>query len=511
MKLVFKSAVSVTFELDNNLPYFNDKTYNVYLDDVIIHKDIKTNVFSIYDLKPNTNYVVKALDKSISFKTEEVSKIYDVLSYGAVNDDVTDNTSLFQEILDKAQENSLIIIPPGTYHTCALFLRSNLTIELKKGATLLAEVDRNKYPILKAQVIREDGSILEQSSWEGVPQDTFASILTGIEISNVKIVGEGIIDANAQNSDWWINPKQKRIAWRPKGIFISNSSYIGLQGITVMNTPSWNLHPYFSSHLDFIDIKLISPKDSPNTDGCDPESCSDIRLIGINFSVGDDCIAIKSGKFEMGMKYRKPTERMLIRNCYMAHGHGAVVLGSECSGGIKDLTVEKCYFYNTDRGLRIKTRRGRGESMIIDGIVFENIIMDHVKVPLVANMYYFCDDDGKTPYVWSKEALPIDEKTPFLGKFTFKNIKATNAHAAAGFFYGLKEMPIEAIRLENVKIDFTENPEPFIPAMMSFLEPQVKQGLQFRNVKAVQLKNVNIFGVLSEDIILENVEKYNRN
>ena len=116
-------------------------------------------------------------------------------------------------------------------------------------------------------------------------------------------------------------------AWRPKGVFLSHCTHIGLQGITVKNTPSWNIHPYFSSHLDFIDIKLESPSDSPNTDGCDPESSDHVNLIGIKFSVGDDCIAIKSGKYEMGMKYRKPTEKMIVRNCFMEHGHGAVVLG----------------------------------------------------------------------------------------------------------------------------------------------------------------------------------------
>ena len=108
----------------------------------------------------------------------------------------------------------------------------------------------------------------------------------------------------------------------------------------------------------------------------------------------------------------------------MNKGHGAVVLGSECSGGIRDLKVEKCYFYDTDRGLRIKTRRGRGESMVIDGVTFDNILMDQVRTPLVMNMFYFCDDDGKTEYVWSKEALKVDERTPFLGSFIFKKYKS---------------------------------------------------------------------------------------
>src|SRR5690554_88068 len=495
MQVIFKSATSVSIELLNNDIYFTKEAYDVLLDSQVVLQSVKTNVFSLYELKPNTTYVVKVGHKKIEFKTDNYTDWIDVKAHGMIGDGVFDNTNALQRIIDDAPKNAHIYIGPGTYFTSPIFLKSDLTIELAKDAIILAETDRLKYPIVKAQLIRADGSIFEQSSWEGTPADTFASIFTGIEVENVKIIGEGIIDENAQNSEWWVNHKVMRGgAWRPKGIFLTHCKHIGLQGITVKNTPSWNIHPYFSSHLDFIDIKLESPSDSPNTDGCNPESCDHVNLIGIKFSVGDDCIAIKSGKFEMGMKYRKPTEKMVVRNCFMNKGHGAVVLGSECSGGIRDLTVEKCYFYDTDRGLRIKTRRGRGESMIIDGVTFDNILMDQVRTPLVMNMYYFCDDDGKTEYVWSKKALKVDNKTPFLGSFTFKNIVATNTHAAAGFFYGLKEMPIKSITLDNVDISYAGNPEPFAPAMMSFLEPQVKQGFQFRNVQTVNIHNVNIHG-----------------
>ncbi|CDR31228.1 Exo-poly-alpha-D-galacturonosidase precursor [Acholeplasma oculi] len=510
MQVVFLSATSVSIELTNNDVYFTKEAYDVFLNDELVIKNHKTNVFSIYKLEPNKPYVIKVEDQTVSFVTPGYSEYLDVSKLGVIADGVTDNTKIIQKIIQQAKKDAYIYFGPGEYWTGPIFLKSNITIELDKGATLFGETDRYKYPILKAQITKPDGTIFEQSSWEGVPADTYASLITGIEVENVKIIGEGIIDENAQKSDWWVNHKIMRGAWRPKGMFLSHCKFIGLQGITIKNTPSWNLHPYFSSYLDFIDIKLESPHDSPNTDGCDPESCSNLNLIGVRFSVGDDCIAIKSGKFEMGMKYRKPTEKMVVRNCYMEHGHGAVVLGSECSGGIKDLTVEKCYFYKTDRGLRIKTRRGRGESMVIDGITFNHIVMDEVRAPLVMNMFYFCDDDGKTPYVWEKEALPVDERTPYLGQFTFKNIVATNTHSSAGFFYGLKEMPIESITLENIKFTYSNEAVPFIPAMMSFLEPQVKTGLQFRNVNQVNISNVSLDGVLGEEVILENVKDYKR-
>lgn len=507
MQIIFSSATSVSIELLNNDIYFTKQAYDVFLNDHLALEGVKTNVFSLYGLKPDFEYVVRVNEKTISFKTDSYSAFIDVSKKGLIGDGIFDNTLLFQKIIDDAPKHAYIYMGAGTYFTGPIFLKSNLTLEISKDAVILGETERAKYPILKAQVTRPDGSILEQSTWEGTPADTFASIITGIEVENVKIIGEGVIDENAQHSDWWVNHKVMRGgAWRPKGIFLSHCKHIGLQGITVKNTPSWNIHPYFSSFLDFIDIKLESPSDSPNTDGCNPEHCDHVNLIGIKFSVGDDCIAIKSGKFDMGMKYRKPTEKMVIRNCFMNKGHGAVVLGSECSGGIRDLKVEKCYFYDTDRGLRIKTRRGRGESMVIDGVTFDNIIMDQVRTPLVMNMFYFCDDDGKTEYVWSKEALKVDERTPFLGSFVFKNITATNTHAAAGFFYGLKEQPIGSITLENIDISFVDKPEPFAPAMMSFLEPQVKKGFQFFNVNNVSINNVNIHGQIGDEFIFENVK-----
>jgi len=241
-------------------------------------------------------------------------------------------------------------------------------------------------------------------------------------------------------------------------------------------------------------MRVENPKDSPNTDGCDPDSCDGVRILGVDFSVGDDCIAIKSGKFELGMTYRTPSKNIRIRNCRMADGHGGVVLGSEMSGGIQNLEVKNCLFVGTDRGLRIKTRRGRGVSAVIDDVTFENIRMDGVLTPFVINMYYYCDDDGKTPYVWSKDPLPIDERTPRLGRFTFRDVVCTGAQVAAGFFYGLPEQPIGAVTLERVSVTFAAEAEPGFPAMMSHLEPMKRHGWIFRFVDHVTMTDVRLAG-----------------
>jgi polygalacturonase len=205
----------------------------------------------------------------------------------------------------------------------------------------------------------------------------------------------------------------------------------------------------------------------------------------------------------MGMKYREPSQNITIRNCRMVYGHGAVVLGSEMSGGIRNLSVSQCLFEETDRGLRIKTRRGRGESAFITDILFEKILMNHVKNPFIINMFYFCDEDGKTEYVYSNESLPVDERTPYLGNFIFKDIICTNVHHSAGFFYGLPEKPIKSITFDNVKISYTENVESGYPAMMSYIEKKSKLGIFARNVNHLILKNLEISGSSGNDIIVK--------
>lgn len=508
---VYINTRSLTLEINNDKPYFAEKLYDVYVNDEVYATDVATNIFSIFGLEPNQKYTISIRDgedtvsKEMTTLNEFVT--LNVKRFGAVGDGTHNDTNFIQACINACPDNGRVFIPEGTYYTGPLFLRSNITIELAEKAYLLGDTLRTNYPVLPGMTILTDESDdYNLGSWEGNPLDCFASIITGINVQNVNIIGKGIIDGNAQNSDWWNNHHNKVIAWRPRGIFLNKCNNICFQGVTVCNTPSWNLHPYFSSNIRFIDMKLISPKTSPNTDGCDPESCKNVDIIGVHFSVGDDCIAIKAGKIYMGRKYHTPSENFNIRNCSMNFGHGAVVLGSEMSGGIKNINVSKCLFNETDRGLRIKTRRGRGKNAVIDGITFENIYMRDVLTPLVINMFYFCDPDGKTEYVYSKEKLPVDDRTPYLGKFHFKDIVCDDVNVAAGTFYGLPEQPIKEIVIENVTFNYAKDPKPGIPAMMSFSKPIVGEGLIFNNVSKVEINNVNFKGLQKQDYQLVNVD-----
>lgn len=513
-EIIYLSARSITIEMVNKDVFFTSP-YKVVLNDQVLYEEYNKNILSVYDLEPNTKYTLTIVGKDDEYSSEICTLVeyvtLNVKKFGAKGDGLHNDTNFIQAAINACPKDGRVLIPSGEYYTGPLFLKSDITIEITKGAHLIGDTCRENYPILPGVTLLTDESDeYNLGSWEGNPLDCFASIITGINVSNVNIIGEGIVDGNAQNSDWWVNPREKRIAWRPRGVFLNNCQKISFQGVTVTNTPSWNLHPYFSKDIRFIDMKLISPKNSPNTDGCDPESCDNVDIIGVHFSVGDDCIAVKAGKIYMGRKHKKPSSNFTIRNCSMNFGHGAVVLGSEMSGGIKNINVTQCLFNQTDRGLRIKTRRGRGKDAVIDGITFENILMNQVLTPLVINMFYYCDPDGKTEYVYSREKLPVDERTPYLGKFHFKDIVCNNVNVAAGSFYGLPECPIKQIKIENVDFTYAEDAQAGIPAMMSGLDPMVKKGLIFENVDEVIIDNVSFHGNDGDETILNNVNSFKR-
>jgi len=505
---LFVSARSATFERDGDGIYFSERPYDVTIDGTLRLSQVTTNVFSLYDLSPDTAYLLEADGETVRFRTDTETVRLDVRAFGAKGDGITLDTAAIQAAIYACPRGGTVLLDHGVFYSGPLFLQSGITIEIRENAVLLGDVERSRYPLLPAFWRMNDGTVWEVASWEGESQPTFASLITGLNVHDVKLIGPGVIDANAHHSDWWDHPREAfGGGFRPRGIFLSHCRQIAVQGLTVRNTPSWNLHPYLSQDIDFLDMRIYSPKDSPNTDGCDPESCDGVRIIGLDFSVGDDCIALKSGKYGPGLLRRTPCQNITIRNCRMAFGHGGVVLGSEMSGGIRNLSVTRCFFQETDRGLRIKTRRGRGDLGIIDGVTFEHIRMDGVLTPLVINMFYFCDPDGKTEYVYSKQALPVDDRTPRLGRFTFRHIHCTNAHVAAGFFYGLPEQPIGGIELDDVSVTFAPEAKPGVPAMMSFLEPMAKAGFIFRNVVAVQASRIVLNGNEGEPFVFDQVSR----
>ena len=505
--LLYASSVSACFELENTSPYYAEDAYDVAVNGAPALLGVRTNVFSLFDLQPETQYCVAIGEESISFATAAETGCVSVKDFGAVGDGAADDTAAIQNAISCCPAGGRVTVPAGTYWVRPLVLKSDITLELKKDALLLADTCEEHYAILPGEILdAQTGRELQVSSWEGDPFPCRQSFISAHYAKNIHIVGQGIIDGNAVNADWWVDVKKRKIG-RPKLVFLNQCENVIFHGILGRNSACWNFHPFFSKHIAFYHTAVEAPKDSPNTDGTDPESCDDVRYIGMRFSVGDDAIAIKAGKVYMGMKYQTPATNHLVRNCLMEYAHGAMVLGSEMSGGVKDLTVSQCYFKHTDRGLRIKTRRGRGKYAVIDGVEFSNIKMENVMTPMVMNMYYFCDPDGHEEIVWSKEPHPIDDGTPYLGRFLFRDMECTDCEWAAGYFYGLTEQPIGSVSIENVSFTFKEDASSGMPAMMDYIEPECKRGLYFNCVKQVNLKNVTMSGQTGDRLITINVDE----
>jgi len=503
-KKLFVSSTSACFELANKNPYYSPKPYFVYLNGEKVGEERTSNVFSLFDLTPATTYTVatKANGKKLTFTTLSETSVIDVKALGAKADGKSDDTYFVQMAIDSCPDGGRVVLKEGEYLVRPIVLKSGVTLELKKGATLLGDVREESYPYVPARtLISGKEEIL--ASWEGEPFDCHQAFVSAYRQKNIKVIGEGTINGNADNSTWWATPKGRKVA-RPRLVFLNKCRNVVFHGVTCKNSASWNLHPFFSRNLKFYDLKIQNPYTGPNTDGLDPESCDKVDIVGCRFSVGDDCCAIKAGKLYMGRTYKTPASNHTLRNNLFENGHGAIVLGSEMSGGVKNLSVSQCVFSHTDRGLRIKTRRGRGKDGIIDGVLFENIKMDNVITPLVINMYYFCDPDGHTEAVWSRDKKPVDDGTPYLGKFVFKDIECVDCECMAGYFDGLVEQPIKEIRIENVSFAFKEDAKPFLPAMLEHVREYCKEGLYVDNVENLILKNVTFDGVRGEKIIKKN-------
>lgn len=500
MKVLSVTSRTITLELDNNLPYYNDFEFDIYLNSNFLRKE-KTNVFTIYNLNPDTEYLIEVLAKKIKIITKKESICLNVFDFNTIGDGINDDTVKIQAAIYCCPKGGCVYFPKGLYLISSLFLKSDITLYLEKDAKIIAKYDRCSFPVLP----KEQGDY-SFGTWEGSLVDCFASSITAINCHNLIIAGEGEIDERAHLGDWYVDHHTKRIAWRGFGMYLKDCDNIEVIGIHIHNSPSWNVHPFFSNNLKFLNMKIENPPSMPTTDGLDIDCSSNCLVAGCYFSVGDDCIALKSGTYDLAKRFERASENIIIRNNYMEKGHGGVVFGSEASGGIKNIIVEKCIFENTDRGLRIKTRRGRGNIGSIDNVIFDNIYMNNVLTPFVINMYYNMGPaGGHEEYVWTKKALPFNYLTPVIGSFKFSNMKCINVGYAAGVFLGLPESLIKGIELENIYFEYNKEIEAGYPVMIEHNFKLKNAGLYCLNVGKIITKNVTFKGIIGNNIIEEEV------
>ncbi|MBY6006043.1 glycoside hydrolase family 28 protein [Salipiger bermudensis] len=448
---------------------------------VVAQGAASTVVLPLHGLAPDTEHLFEVEGAApLPLRTMPCAGLVDIRSHGAVPDapDTPEaaraNADAIARALAATPEGGTLHVPPGRFIAAPVCLRGAMTLQLAEGAVLAAPSSREGWPILPAW---RDGGML--GSWEGLPEPCFAAPIHAIGASGLTIAGPGTIDGGGDRGDWWSWPKETRQgARRPRGLHLIDCTDTALIGVTIRNAPSWTIHPQGCRRLTAAALRIEAPHDSPNTDGFNPEMCEDVEIIGTHFSVGDDCIAIKAGKRGPNGEaaHLRPTARISVRHCLMERGHGGVVIGSEMSGGVRDVTVEHCEMRGTDRGLRIKTRRGRGG--FVDAIRFHDVSMDGVLTAFAANGHYFCDPDGHAPWVQDRAPAPLGPGTPSVGRIEISDVRITRLAHALGAFLGLAEAPFGPIRLERVEVlshDPDARPEP--PLMAAGIAPLRHAGL----------------------------------
>jgi hypothetical protein len=262
-----------------------------------------------------------------------------------------------------------------------------------------------------------------------------------------------------------------------------------LEDFEARNSPSWTIHPVRSHNVTIRGLRIVNPPDSPNTDGINPDSCSSVRIADCFVSVGDDCITIKAGV--EGESDSAPCERVVVTGCVLERGHGAVVIGSEMSGSVRDVVVSDCVFRGTDRGVRMKTRRGRGGS--VTRVRVTGVIMQDTLCPFAINSHYGCGawDD---PVVADLGARELGPGTPSFSDISFSSITASGSRIAAAWIDALAESPIRGLSFNDVSIEMGGEAASG-PAEMSPNAPSLSlAGFHAYNVLGLRLNNLRIRG-----------------
>lgn len=405
--------------------------------------------------------------------------IEDVRAHGAVGDGVTLNTAAIQRAIDAAGKRAggVVLIPAGDWLSGALMLRSGVTLEVASGATLRASQNPVDYPIIDAR-------------WEGREQPSHAPFIGGSNLTNITLRGGGVIDG--QGSPWWEWHRTKSLdAPRPRLISFADCRRVRIRDLELVNSPSWTVNPVRCDDLIVDGVTIRNPADSPNTDGINPDSCSNVRISNCYISVGDDCVTLKSGIESERADRRAPCQNIAITNCIMADGHGGVVIGSEMSGDVRNVVIDNCIFRGTDRGIRIKSRRGRGG--VVEDVRVSNILMTDVLCPLTMNLYYACGVWGNA-HVADKSLQAVNAGTPRIRRISLNGISVQGAKLAAAFLYGLPEMPVEDVTVSDMQVEMAADAVEGYAEMADDIPIMKRHGFFIRNAVGVRLYNVQVRG-----------------
>lgn len=434
--------------------------------------------------------------------------------FGGKNDGVFNNANAFAMAFQTLARNGggTLSISEGIWLTGPIDIPSDTTLFIGENAEIRFLNDPQYYPPVYTR-------------WEGVECFAMHPLVYASGKKNIKITGKGTL--NGCGEPWWklalakrddqmqpVTPLEKLFAslnpgyekqpgggggresqfLRPSMIEFINCENVTLEGVKIVNSPFWTIHPLYTKKLVLKDLHIENPYEAPNTDGIDIDSCSDVEILNCYVSVGDDGICLKSGSGEDGVRCNVPTENVVIKDCTVRYAHGGIVLGSETAAGIHNVTAENCDLNSTDRGIRIKSRRGRAGDL--SGIHLKNVTMDNTLCPIAINMYYSCGEyDPKSP-LFSLEPQPVTPTTPTLRDVSIINVKAKNCRASAGLIAALPEAPIEGLIIKDCEFstDETSKESPMRSDMFFGLPEVTEKSFRIVNAKNAVFENIKIEG-----------------
>jgi polygalacturonase len=405
-----------------------------------------------------------------------------VTRYGAKPDGKSDCSESFRRAIAEANAagGGRVVVPDGVWITGAIHLKSNVNLHVVKGATLRFSPDAKQYPIVLTR-------------FEGLECMNYSPFVYAFEQQNIAITGGGTLDGAASCEHWWGwsgkrncgaapgdqrkarsalmemaergVPVAQRVmgegAWlRPMFVQPYRCSNVLIEGVTITNSPMYEMHPVLCRNVTVRNVTVSSH--GPNNDGCDPESSSDVLIDGCTFDTGDDCIAIKSGRNADGRRLHTPSENMVIQNCTMKDGHGGVTLGSECSGGIRNVYARNCKMDspNLDRVLRFKDNAMRGG--VLEHVYLRDIDAGHVSGPAIeVDLQYEEGPNGPFP--------------PVVRDVEVVNLKVRKCQSAISI-RGYRDAPVRDVHLRDCVFD------------------EAAQGNVLENVEGLKLENVKVNG-----------------
>jgi polygalacturonase len=384
---------------------------------------------------------------------------FDVTAYGAA-ESAADCTRAFRDAIDAchAAGGGRVVVPKGRYVTGALRLRSRVNLHLDDGAVVAFSRDPRAYlPVVLTR-------------WEGVEVMNYSPFIYAFEERDVAVTGTGVLDGQADETHWWAwrqtsnaaggarsrlfdmsargLPVEQRVFGdgsflRPNFIQPYRCQNVLIEGVTIVNSPMWEVHPVLCTNVTVRGVSITSH--GPNNDGCDPESCRDVLIEGCTFDTGDDCIALKSGRNNDGRRLHAPIQNVIIRECRMRDGHGGVVIGSEISGGARSIFAERCRMDSPhlDRVLRFKTNSVRGG--VIERVAMRDITVGEVAEAVIAADFFYEEADGGA-------------FTPVLRDVEVRNVTSRKSQYAF-LLRGYARSPITNIRVSDCTFEGVEKPD----------------------------------------------------